>query len=79
MTMPTTGNRSGRKTTEGTGMGTVIARTAMENRKTPGKKINWKPFFDLAELFNNGVISREHLILNWGLAQRDQGIKAERR
>jgi hypothetical protein len=58
-------------------MGTVIARTAMEGWKTPGKKINWKPFFDLAKLFHRGVISKEHLILNWGLAQQDQGIKAE--
>jgi hypothetical protein len=35
---------------------------------------NYKPFRDLAELRDRRVISREHFILNWGLAQKDQCI-----
>jgi hypothetical protein len=62
-------------------MGTVIVRTAMEDWRTmeTAKKTNYAPFFNLANLRRRGVISREHFILDWGLAQRDQGIKAEDR
>jgi hypothetical protein len=60
-------------------MGTIIARTASKHQRKPEKKIDYLTFRILAELRGRGAISREHFILDWGLAQRDQGIKAEGR
>jgi hypothetical protein len=39
------------------------------------KKLDWRPFRDLAQLYKRGVIGRSHFALNWGIAQKDQGIK----
>jgi hypothetical protein len=43
---------------------------------TKKAEINWKPFRELAGLRQRDVISREHFIQNWALAQRDQGIRS---
>jgi hypothetical protein len=36
--------------------------------------VNYKPFLDLIKLRQSRVISEGHFILDWRLAQRDQGI-----
>jgi hypothetical protein len=36
--------------------------------------VNYKPFLDLIKLRRSRAISEGHFILDWRLAQRDQGI-----
>jgi hypothetical protein len=43
-------------------------------KKKTKKRIDYRPFHVLAELFRRGVVSREQFILEWGLNQQDQGI-----
>jgi hypothetical protein len=44
-------------------------------RKERGEKINYAMFKQLADRWQRGRITKESLIRNWFLAQKDQGIK----
>jgi hypothetical protein len=81
-TIPTTGSRTITKTTGVTAMGTVIARDVFpRNWRKPNLPentvIDYKPFRVLADLKRRNAITREHFILDWKLAQRDQGIRTD--
>jgi hypothetical protein len=48
--------------------------TSFNNAPYKNARFNYKPFRDLAGFLQRGLLSREHFIVNWRNAQRDQGI-----
>jgi hypothetical protein len=65
-------------------MGTIIVKDVFRRNWRTGTlrgkdSINYKPFRDLADCRRRDVLSREHFIVSWGNAQRDQGITVGKR